>query len=394
MPKNGVKTVPDPQSPEIENAQIPETSGETGGQPQELDPATAPMPTDPNYAEVTGGGDQLPPGQGPGSPPPAPDSGEWRSIRDAAGNYGLDLSTHENDEAALRYLVDRAREFDRQQALISQYEGLLAAQQQHDAQFGGQLPPGQQGRQVGIQQQQQDPSQPTFWNPPVEFDPRMMQFVEMDPETGQVVPGRGGNPLIAQQVQQFLTYRQGEMEKFWTEGPHKYLEPFIEHQLSNYEDKVRDMIRQEIGGYRAENSVQQFVSENPWVFQTDGSGSIVRNTIAGAPVYSPEGERFVQYCQELGRHGVPFEQQKDYALQRIQAERVMSGQASPQATADQQKMQFLQQAAGFQPNAQGAQPTPGVPNTETPLPQGMSLEDALRNDLAAEGITDKDIAGV
>ncbi len=398
--------MPDPQTPDVsQQPAVADPGGAPLYQPQPPDPATAPVPTDPNYAEATSGvTGQLPPGQDPAaipppgipaSPPPTP--GEWQSIRDAAQGLGVDLSSYDNDSEALRHLVDRTRDFDRQAALIQQYEGLLASQQQQTGeQFTGQLPAGQQAPGIGVppgQQQQAPPQDPQFWQPPVQFDQRMMQLVQFD-EQGNVTPGPGGNPLIAQQVQQFMNWRQGEMEKFWTDGPQKYMDPYLDHRFEGYQEQVRDLVRQEMGGYRAENSVQQFVGENQWVYQHDASNNLVRNTITGRPEYSVEGQRFIQYCNQAAQWGAPFEAQRDFAVQQINAERVTSGQTSPQAQGDQQKATFLRQSAGFQPNAQGMQPTPGASVPDQPLPEGMSVEDALRNNLAAEGITDKDIAGI
>ena len=193
--------------------------------------------------------------EAPASGTPPDDSGtlpaapEFQSIRDAAGGYEYDLSSYENDEDAFRHLIDRSRDYDRQQETIKHYESLLAQQQV--------APP-----EPAITPQPSAEQQPQWdWQPPA-YNPMWLSQAQRNPDTGQLEPVNGGTPTQLAQLQNFLDYRANQMDKFWTEGPFQYMSPYIDNQFETrqeaLETKMQEMIDAALGNHNAQTEASLF----------------------------------------------------------------------------------------------------------------------------------------
>lgn len=338
-----------------------------------------------------------PDGAAPPTAPPesptdtAPAAPEFQSIRDAASGYEYDLSSYENDEDAFRHLIDRSRDYDRQQETIKHYESMLAQQQQQQA---APLQPA-----AAPQPQAEDAPPAWEWSPPP-YNPTWQSQVQRNQDTGALEPTNGGTHGTVSQMQNFLDYRANHMDRFWTEGPHKYMDPYLEqrektHQESIYE-KVQAMIDLTLGNHRAQNEADKFLSENQWVYERDANNQIIKNTISGENELSPDGKMFARFMTEAEQEGFPASAQQKYAMNMLDAHRIKTGQAGAVLEGDKKKIDFLQQAAGFSPSAAGSETnrTPDASGVAPPQNPNMTLEDMLAQNLKSEGITDADIANM
>lgn len=323
----------------------------------------------------------------PSAPEPQPAQPQFTSIRDAAKNYGLDLSQYQDDEAALRHLASQAR-LAEQLRPMEQYGRRYLTHAQEFEKF------------LSERQQAPPPAEPKFWEAP-EFNPLWLSQVERDPDTGALRPTNGGNAETVAKLERYLNFRHEQTEKFWQNGPFSYLEPYLKHREEQLQRSVQQAIQQHLGVDRQQAEARQFVQENSsWLFQKDAQGQVYIDPASQRPILSPDGQRLYQHLQYAEQIGVPPQHQQDYALRLFQAERAAAGQPAPAgaptgAPAGDKRADFLKQAAGFQPNAAGTLNRSPDPNGATPPANpNLSLQDQLRANLVAAGITDKDIAGV
>ena len=88
------------------------------------------IPTEPVAASVAAPPASVPPVEEspPAQEPAVGEAEQFESIREAASGFDYDLSSYDSDESALRHLVDRSKEFDRQAETIRQYEQVLQQQ--------------------------------------------------------------------------------------------------------------------------------------------------------------------------------------------------------------------------------------------------------------------------
>lgn len=308
---------------------------------------------------------------------------EMQSIRDAASGFDYDLSSYDSDEAALRHLTDRSKEFDRQAETIRHYEQVLQHQQ---AQI-------QQPAQPAAPATEAPPS--WQWQPPP-YNQAWMNQAERDPETGQLRPINGGSLSTVAQLQNFMDYRSGEMDRFWTAGPNEYLKPYLDdrdtQQRESMKEEIQQMIDASLGKQRADTDADRFLNENPWVYQRDANEQVIRNTITGNQELSEDGKLFAGHLAEAEQWGMPAAHQQAYAMKMLEAHRASSG-APATSAGDKKKQEFVRQAAGMPPSSGGSE-TNLTPDADGNLPAqnpSLSLEDMLRQNLKAEGVTDADV---
>lgn len=311
------------------------------------------------------------------APVETPAEEQFQSIRDAAGGLEYDLSSYDDDESALRHLVDRSKEFERQQQTIQHYEQLLQQQASQPAP----VPQSTPATEVPAWQ----------WQPP-NYSQSWLNQAERDPETGQLRPANGGSPGQVAQLQNFLDYRAGQMDKFWTDGPFSYIDPHLDDRFAKntetLKEEVQQMIDSALGKQRADTQADQFLQSNPWVYRRDANDQVIRNTITGNQELSEEGKIFADSMQRAEKGGAAPEFQKTYAMEKVEEHRKTTGKTP----GDTKKQEFLRAAAGMPPAAGGTltNQTPDSDGNSPPQNPSLSLEDMLRQNLKAEGVTDAD----
>jgi hypothetical protein len=324
---------------------------------------------------------QLPP-----APEPAPQqqpqadeaiASDFVSIRDAASGLGYDMSSYDDDDSALRALVTKANE-STQSAQLAQYGQRYV---EHAADFEEFLK-----QQQAQQQQKATPQAPKFWEPPA-WDPGWLSQVEVDQQSGRIVPRAGsGSPELVQRVERYLQFRKDQQEKFWG-NPFEFIKPYVEHVV---QERASNLTTQQLQQYQEATSARSFVEQNKqMLFVSDPAGNPVLDAV-GRMQFSPEGKVFYGFVEQAHQWGMPIAAQQEYAMNQLRAHKATTGQnAGQQQSAGnaQMKKDFLMGAAAatHQPNAGGAVGANGSQNPNMPF------RDRLRANLKAAGVTDADM---
>jgi hypothetical protein len=326
-------------------------------------PAARPIATDPNNRA------------GAASPPPAAPANDWQSIRDAAVAMGYQFPANlTDDRQALTHLLQQAQ-----------------ANRQSDvyAQLGRRLAP-----QAGDIQQflatKNTPAAPTRqpWEAP-EFDERWAGLVERNEATGLYVSKPGVPHEIANKVNSYVEWKAG-----YDRDPAKVINGMVESRAKAIAEQT---FREQFQAQANDQTINSIVQENSaWLYQANEQGQRVQD-ISGRPILSPVGARYIHHLTQIKQMGVTNPRQQDMLAKNLvrgeyaQTEQLKTWNAQQQA-ANPQTNQALNQ-----PNRNQSQAIPpiqrsGNQGSTEPSPTGKSLMDMLREDLAAEGVSDQDFA--
>jgi hypothetical protein len=294
-----------------------------------------------------------------------------RSIRDAARDYGLDLSQHADDHAAFVALVQAAQ---------------AARQDDYYTQLGRQLAPHYRGVQEYLRaqaaqaQQAQAPEAPPAWQPPP-FDERWLNLVDRDEATGLWRAKPGVNPEYAEAVQAYADW-MGRFQR----DPMGMIAPMVEARA---QEIARQVVQEQYQGYQVQATVSSIVEQNaPWIYQVDAHG---RRLVGadGRYVPTPLGARYIAHLQSLRAAGVTDPRAQDHlARSLLQGElavaQAQAGGAGAQARHARGRPD-VNPGQAVEPGRRGS-----VPGATAPATGGRSLAEVLREQFAAEGITDAD----
>jgi hypothetical protein len=298
---------------------------------------------------------------------------EWQGIRDAARAYGYDLSQYQDDAAALLHLIRQAQ---------------ASRQADYYAQLGRQLAPHAQGIQGYLQQQQAAAQQPKPqpWQPP-EFDERWLALVDRDPTTGVFVAKQGVNPAVADRVNAYDQW----MRNWQTKGP-EFVEQIVEDRLQS---RVDQLVQERLASYQREQTIQSIVAQHAdWLYQADQAGRRITD-MNGQFVPTPAGARYVQHVRTLQGLGVTDPRAQDTIARQLLMGEIAMGQAS-QASAQVSPQAAAAQAVA-RPNVNPLQAQPPQqralnPAATEPSSEGLTLQEMLRREFRAAGVSDADFA--
>ncbi len=304
-----------------------------------------------------------PPGAAGGTQPSQAQQAQWRSIRDAAQQYGYDLSQYQDDSAALAHLVEAARR---------------SKEANYYAQLGQAIAPHYQQLQAFMQQQSQPKqAERPAWQPP-EFDQRWLALVERDSATGVFLAKPGVNPAIADRVNEYVQWS----DRF-SQNPTQIIEPLVADRVKA---EVQEAVRAQVAEMQRQQAVNQIVQRNSeWLYQHNG-GVPVRDP-QGRPIPTPAGAAYIQAVESLARAGVSDPQMQDALARQIAIGAIASQQTKQQPATPA--------AAQASPNVNPLQAIPAsarqaVAGATEPVTTGRSLQELLRAELAAAGVTDAD----
>jgi hypothetical protein len=328
--------------------------------------------TDPVSADITESAVEeptppSPPVQEEKTPPPPPPS-----VRELAGNYGVDLSSYEDDSAAIKYLAEQAKAAKDHQELAQYGQEYI----RHAA--DGSWQEYQNWKQ---QKAEPAPEEPKSWDPP-EWNPNWLTQVTQD-EAGVITPNpaRGGNQEIVAKVNRYLSWRHDQQEKFWNEGPEAYTRRATERIAA---EQARKIVEAELSKYGEQLDARHFITNNKnWLYEADDAGQIKYQD--NRPLLSQEGQVFFNALQRVDEktHWTQADKQ-EYALEALTNYRQMQAAQKPAAggSAEAHKESQLAKAAGFTPQSSGSETqSPAGPDDAAP-PQNQNL--TFREMLAAE----------
>lgn len=328
------------------------------------EPISQPASAAPDISSAASPGSNSITGAASSATPASPPAAESGGFRELLKNYGYDTTQFQSDAAAQHQFMLRLVQQQRE------IEGFHQQQQQYARQ------------QQLLAQQQQRPAPKTaaelLWKLP-EYDPNWVNQMEKDPLTGQMRAAQGAPHDIVDKYHAFHNAQRDNLQKLLRD-PEGTLAPFI-RQIA--QEVAGQQTQQAMGSYQEQVFSQNFVQQNSdWLHQRDPNGSIVG--------LSPWGQLFAQGVKEAEAKGWGTNDQKDYAMMRVQnaylAQQVRAQGAQQQAAqvGEQQKQAFLQQA-GNVPNVSGSlQAQSGA----RPMSQNAAapLKDRLRRNMIAAGL--------
>ena len=289
---------------------------------------------------------------------PAPPS--WREL---AGRLGVDLSSYEDDESAVKYLAEQARAAREQGELAKygeQYVNLAAS---------GDL---QKYEQWKAEQAQQADAQPKFFGDKPDWNPNWLQQLRQD-ENGNIVPdvSKGGTPETVARFQKYLAWRQDLNDRFLTD-PEGFLGPYVEHVA---EQRAAKIIEQKLSEFGSEIDARHFVLANDWLWEDKAK-----------KILSADGKYFSERYQEINKD-------PDYAnmtargKERLALEKLEAFQATRQAAKKpvDKKAETLKKAAGFTPSSGGSTNQTAADGSPLAQDDHATLADMLREGFSAAG---------
>jgi hypothetical protein len=389
----------------------PSTTPGTGSEVPGGVGAPAPAPAPATGVEVpspsSGASSGASPGPtGAGAPPQAAVPGEGASstpasLRQLAAQHAPDLAQQHGDDAALfRALLD-ARRQAQEFAPAAQYAAQMLP---YWSQFQGWLAEQQARRALP-----QGPERP-WWSKhftPAEYDPSWERLLERDPATGQIRALPGAPPDLPLKYAQYQEFRRNTLDRFLA-NPVTYIEGPVRDIAQQIAERA---IQQHLAGYQDTQFANDFVQQNTtWLHARDAQGNVQteatfdpqQGRVVQRPALSAAGQAFRNYVLEAANLGVQdVRGQQRYALAMVQRDWALSsqqnGSAASAANAAAQQ-QFLQRAAGQQHAANHAgslvPPSQNLNGNAPPQNQNLGLADLLRRNLAAGGVTDRDLQAV
>lgn len=279
---------------------------------------------------------------------------EWVSIRDSAKDEGIDLSSFEDDTAALKHLIERSNKAAEYEQQLAQYQQYLAQQQ--------------------LQQQQHKPEpepqvapEKKYWNAP-EFDPMWMKQIRTD-ETGKVVPIEGASTEVVDKLRRWAEYQQREQDKYW-QNPFEYIKPFVDDIVSMRLNEHSQRFRGEL---TEEQKARDILAQNQDWLVTKGPNG---------PEFTPEGKVFNAAVQEF--RDLPVDRQ--YRIAMLAVEKYRAEQAGREASLVKQHAERKKQST--QPQHQ---PSAGGTLADTVQNPGLPLDQLMAQALKEAGISEQDI---
>jgi hypothetical protein len=303
---------------------------------------------------------------------------EWTGVRDYLKSAGIAADSFDDDEAAIKHVVDRARQYEQ---IAPQYQQVA----QHWSAF--------QKWQAEQQQQQKAPPQPApeqkkYWEPLPELDQAWLQMVARDPGTGQIVvkPEYRGAvaPDLPQKVQAYLQAKQDRESRLFND-PYAAIEPRLEERLSKFNEKLEALERQR-EQEQADQATQAYLQQNSqWLFQANEKGQPVVN-LDGSPALTPVGTAFRHYLAEATQMQMPEKAGIRYAEMATRAWMAQNQPpAQPAQANEQHKQAFVAGGNRRIPNRGG---TVNVSADSDSVPQNGShdLRDMLQGAYRKAGL--------
>jgi hypothetical protein len=218
------------------------------------------------------------------------------------------------------------------------------------------------------------------------FNRDLLNFLEKDPVTGQVVAKAGAPPNAALDYHRYSEALQAKQQQFW-DNPEALLEKKFEEIATRIADQRAEA---QLGGYQQRQVADQLItSDASWIFAngSNGQGGL-----------SEFGQYYASQVQQLASMGVTDSQTAHtLAKQLTQAAVLMrekqqaAAGTQQQVVAQGQQQNFLNNAGGrgtpATPPPTGGSQQPGAPGA---LPGGrqMSLREQLAAKFSANGIND------
>lgn len=286
------------------------------------------------------------------------------NVREAARQFGVDLSQFPDDTAAFAHLLQQQQ---------------IARQQDYYSRVGQALLPHASKIQTLLQQPPQAATQerPAYEPPP--FDERWMAGVQYDDASRMYIPRPGFPAELATHVNNYAEWRQ----KFLA-NPSEFLNPMVENRAKTLAEQI---VNERLTQRDTQAAVAEVIRSNAdWLYAPNPDPF-------GNRQLSPAGQRYGRYIQELQQAGVTDVRAQDrLAKQMLRADLAAASGAQPSPT--QQAVSPGNPAPVGQVNPLQALATSlGQPVQGGGLPssEGLTLHETLRRNMGGAGVSDADI---
>jgi hypothetical protein len=294
----------------------------------------------------------------------------WLSIRDAAREYGLDLSSHATDRDALLHLVGEARR---------------AQEANYYAQLGQAIAPHAEDVRTFLNERRAANEKPKVseFEPPA-FDDRWLALVDRDPQTGLFV-GKPGVPAeIVKGVNEYARWQ----ERF-QKNP---VEFFQGYQSKVLPDLVSKEVDRRLAEFETQRAIDEIVRTNtPWLYQKDQNGHPLM--VNGQKVPTPAGVAYMQAVSMLRGSGVSDPRTQDQLARQLLVAQAYQAQAAappPVAPAQAAGAAMAPSVNPLQANDPARRAV--TPGATEPVTDGLSLVEIMRRNFSSSGISDADFS--
>jgi hypothetical protein len=348
---------------------LAESDFSTGGEPQATPAAAPPTQT----TSPLGGQPQQPAAQ--------PEPPTIRGLVSGMGyQFGDDVT---DDYGALVHLA--------QQAVRAQQLAEMQRQGDVFAQLGRQLAP--RAREIGqfLQGQQQPPQRAAYEPPP--FDERWARLLRVDEQSGRYVPQHPSVPQeIVDAANDYAEYTQNFLR-----NPVGLINQVIEASNKTMDTRIQEAVQAGIRQYQVQQQVNTIAHQNAgWFYARDPQGQFMPDAVSGGWRVSPLGQQYLEAVRWAASAGVQDPVHRDeFARRALRAEIAQAQQATQQPMSNQAVAQARQERAlpGSRPMMNPLQSLSREQRAETPgatepVPR-KSFSDLMRENMAAEGITDQ-----
>lgn len=304
-----------------------------------------------------------------------------------AANYNHQWQEYHSQQQAREQAYQQQLQ---QQQQMAEYGRQQYAQEQQRQQEWQQFQMQQYQQQQGVEQEV-DPGQ--WWTPPEINEDELSQWRV---RTGRGWTWKAGTPAeIRSKANDYVKYHQ-EWEDKLKNRPHEVLPEIIEKEFDKlFVDRYGSLLNEYETRQQENHTQQQVQSINDrnadWVYQHDPAGNMVRD-VSGQPVLTPQGQRVIQYVNQLRGNGLTDPVQLWDTASRLLAGELAQGSLQSQQQqvqyaqqTQQRNMRHLQQGAGSIRNREGSVAPPENPSSNSQN-QSLSAGDKLRQQALADGL--------
>jgi hypothetical protein len=238
----------------------------------------------------------------PAAPPAAPPSS---AVLTKLAQYGLSADQFPDEDTALRYLVERAQQYEQVLPWANIGRQVYPHREQFNQYLAGQQAPAAPPAPAPAPAQPEsfdlDAHFKKHWDVP-EYDPSWEKLVTLNPQTGLFEPvSPGVMPSVVDAANKYAaTVRAKQRELLANPLKVTYqglVEPLKREILREIEQRQEQQTHiQQITQFE-----QQYA---PYIYQTDANGQVLVDPFTNQPTFSAFGHRFAQHVQDLREAGM------------------------------------------------------------------------------------------
>jgi|ERR1700682_838139 len=284
---------------------------------------------------------------------------QWQGVVDYARQQGVQLP-YTDDVAALQALLNSHRQ--------GQERNFYADLGRSIAPYADQVRAWIQQNQLQQDAQRQAQQVDPYAAPP--WDPRWINLVERDPQTGQLRSKAGYDPAIADKVQAYADWKDK-----WEAPDGKMRDAYYDRRA---EQRAREIVQKEFATHRQSLQAEGLVGQNQaWLFQSHQDGSPVYDGY-GARVMSPAGQIYAQAVKNIWDSGVQDVGRCHQMARTVVENAVLRQHYMTTQQPAQQPAYAAQQYGQVAPSVGGQVGRPAVGQRSSPQStKGMSLRELV-----------------